>query len=688
MSLIPLPLPLWERRYAVTLALVLAIILLCSSLIRAQDPFTTPQASEQKLVAPTTGALEEVLLLLHEETVVTAARHAQPLSEAPSNVYVITAEDIRHSGATDVPTILRRIPGIDVLQMNSASFSVSARGDNQLSANKMLVLVDGRSIYEDVQGGVSWKALPVTLLEIQRIEVLKGPASAVYGFNAYDGVINIITKSPEEMRGATFQFAGGDLGTIAAAATLAGTHGSWGYRLSASRDQNDQWRRRHPLAFRSHTFNLQAEYHLPDHSFLRLRGGMIDVNRDANQFASDIIMSRVYTHGSLDLAYERENFTLRTWWTTQDATGNVRPHPLLPAGFLHIHQRTDEALSQTGTQTYNVEFQHTITWGPTQRLIYGANYRHITLSANYTKPHFNTEERLGLFFQHEWRIAPQLLLNLGLRYDLDDEIPPTVSPRIALLYTPIAGHTFRISGSVAFRPPTLVQTYLFSTADISLPLPPPYDRLTNSNRGSHSVDPEKIITYEIGYQGWFLRHRARLRADLFLNHLSQLIDLKQTGPTSVTYANQGKAEIGGGEIGGEFQFTPWLSGFANYAGQAILFQTFINGARRSGPQYRINIGLRGEWDNGLSLNVLWHYAGTGRSGISGTFREFAPFGVVRPKPTLSPYSLLNLRVAYRFWNDRVEVAISVFNALNDRHREHPLTEVIGHRVVGWLNMRF
>src|SRR5690606_25729948 len=103
--------------------------------------------------------------------------------QAASNVYVITDEDIRHSGATDIPTVLRRIPGMEVMQTTGADFNVSVRGDNQLTANKLLVMIDGRSIYVDAAGTVYWKNLPVTLPEIKRIEVLKGPAAAVYGFN-------------------------------------------------------------------------------------------------------------------------------------------------------------------------------------------------------------------------------------------------------------------------------------------------------------------------------------------------------------------------------------------------------------------------------------------------------------------------------------------------------------------------
>lgn len=162
---------------------------------------TESPAADQTNVIDSAPHIDAMELIKEEESVSIAARYEQPISQAPANVYVITDEDIRHSGAIDIPTLLRRIPGMEVIQMTGADFNVSMRGNNQPSANKILVMVDGRSIYNDVQGTMNWKLLPVTLLEIKRIEVLKGPASAVWGFNAFDGVINIITKSPEEMTG-------------------------------------------------------------------------------------------------------------------------------------------------------------------------------------------------------------------------------------------------------------------------------------------------------------------------------------------------------------------------------------------------------------------------------------------------------------------------------------------------------
>ena len=205
--------------------------------------------------------LRDEALYLQEETVSIASRYEQPISRAPSDVYVITDEDIRNSGATDIPTLLRQVPGMEVMQMNAVDFNVSVRGNNQLAANKLLIMIDGRSIYIDQAGLVIWKLLPVSLFEIKRIEVLKGPASAVYGFNAFDGVVNIATKSPEEMKGTTLQVAGGEVGTLLTSAVHAGTMGNWGFRLSGGHEQTQRWSDRDAPALNGQRVNGVTEYH-------------------------------------------------------------------------------------------------------------------------------------------------------------------------------------------------------------------------------------------------------------------------------------------------------------------------------------------------------------------------------------------------------------------------------------------
>ncbi len=620
----------------------------------------------------------EVFSFLKEETVSSAVRREQPISEAPSNVYVITAEDIRHSGAADLPTILRRIPGIEVTQTTGAEFNVSARGDNQLLANKMLVLVDGRSIYIDLQGFVLWQGIPVTLPEIRQIEVIKGPIAALYGFNAFDGIVNIITKSPEEMEGTILQVGAGEFGTLRNSAVHAGKRGRLEYRLSVGEEQNQEWRNRDGLAFQSYKFNGQADYALSDLAKVSASAGLVYMNNHdgplagagISLFDTDVKLPYV------NMSYERQNFFVRSYWNGFFAKSDTLPHPLL-AGSVSITDPAGNSRLTFDGNTYNIEAQHAMEVGGSNRLTYGINYRHNSFSCNCLSA-FGREDRLGFYLQDEWSATPSLNVVGGLRYDLHSEINPTFSPRLAIVYTLMPGQTLRAQGSVAYRPPTLFETG--EDERIKTLMPPIVE---NQVLGSTDLKPERMISYEVGYQGWFFRHRLRVRADLFFNHISDLIVFENISATVTTRANAGVADIYGGEAGVEILATPWLTGFANYSYQEI-DQTLAGRFQRGGPRSKINIGLRGEWDNGWSSEAVLHHVGAATFRFADSFDTFG----VSPGTRVGSYNLLNLRIAYRFWQKRAEASFAAFNALNDRHKEHPLGDVIGSRVMGWLTLKF
>jgi iron complex outermembrane receptor protein len=251
-----------------------------------------------------------------------------------------------------------------------------------------------------------------------------------------------------------------------------------------------------------------------------------------------------------------------------------------------------------------------------------------------------------------------------------------------LLYFPAPDHTFRATFSVAYRPPTLFESYAATQAQILTLAPIPF-------QGSTNLAPEEIMSYEVGYQGWYLRHRLRIRADLFFNHITQLI----TSSSPTTYTNDpGQADIYGGEAGADFLLAQWLSGFANFSYQEI-GQSFQELATRGAPRFKWNVGLRADLQNGLSGEAAFHHYGSATYPISSAFS--LP-GAITPNPRVGSYNLLNLRAGYRFWKQKAsagylreaEVAVSAFNALNDQHKEHPLGDTIGSRVMGWLTVRF
>ncbi len=663
---------------------------------QAQPSNSSSPAATEKPAPPPTQTESDILLILKEEkeSISRGLGHEQPISEAPSNVYVITDEDIRHSGATDIPTILRRIPGMEVMQMSGADFNVSVRGNNQTAANHLLVLVDGRPIYEYAFGSVFWTLLPVTLPEIKKIEVMKGPSAAIYGFNAYDGVVNIVTKSPQEMKantnGTLVQFGGGEFGTIRSTAIQAGTHGDFGYRLSFGHDQNQQWSNRDALALRSNKVNLQTEYALRDNSKILLSGGLVDSNRFDGQVFDIVRESSKISNGYVNAAYERPNFFIRTSWTRWDETRLELLNPPIINNFAAITDRNGSISQKFKHDVYTVWTQHSIDFASTNRFSYGANYFHNAVSqVNVFDTASAHEDRLGLYLQDEWRVMKELTFVAGLRGDLHSEVNLTYNPRLALIYKPHENHTLRISGSVAYRPPNMLETRN-DTRQVVIPF-----AFSTTLIGSRNLQPEKIVSYEAGYQGWFLNHRIRIRADAYFNHLSNFIGSATTSdPAVFTFGNVGQADIYGAEVGAEFFATSWLTGFVNYAtvqlhqtGDLIAQQGIVT---RGAPPYKINAGLRGDWDNGFHGEALVHHVASASYPISSGFPFFADTfgGFTPPINRVGSYTLVNLRGAYQFWHDRAEVAVSFFNALNDHHRENPVGEEIGSRVMGWLTLRY
>jgi iron complex outermembrane receptor protein len=258
-----------------------------------------------------------------------------------------------------------------------------------------------------------------------------------------------------------------------------------------------------------------------------------------------------------------------------------------------------------------------------------------------------------------------------------------------LIYKPHENHTFRISGSVAYRPPSILETHN-DVRNVVIPF-----NFSASSVGSQNLEPEKIVSYEAGYQGWYLKHRLRVRGDVFFNHISNFIGGAATlDPLVFTFGNLGQADLYGAEVGLEFLATTWLTGFINYStvqvhqtSDLVAQQGLIT---RGAPPYKVNAGLRGEWENGFSAEALLHYVAAASYPISTGYPFFSSTfgGFDQPVNSVPNYTLLNVRGAYRFWKDKAEVAVSAFNALNDRHRENPVGEVIGSRVMGWLTIRY
>jgi iron complex outermembrane receptor protein len=271
--------------------------------------------------------------------------------------------------------------------------------------------------------------------------------------------------------------------------------------------------------------------------------------------------------------------------------------------------------------------------------------------------------------------------------DLHSAINPMYSPRVALFYSPIPNHTIRLSSSVGYRTPTLLETNAAAETAVSI-----FGfTTTNTLQGAPNLKPEKIVSYEAEYQGWFMNHRVRPRLALFWNHITDLIGIVTTSPTNSTYANaSGVADIRGFEAGVEMLVTPWLRDFANYAYQDTK-QSLSGTLRRGGPASMVNGGVKMNWDTGVNGEIVVHYVGSATYSVPSDYAQLAGFGIIPssavPSEQVPSYTLVNLRAGYRFWHEQAELAVSVYNALNNRHFEYPGGDVIGSRVMGWFTLR-
>jgi iron complex outermembrane receptor protein len=164
----------------------------------------TPAWSEQGTDL-TQKSLEDLMNI----SVTSASKREQKVSQVAAAMFVITDEDIRRSGALSIPDLLRMVPGLDVAQINASTWAISARGFNHQKADKLLVLIDGRSVLTMIYGGVFWDTQDVPLEDIDRIEVIRGPGATMWGSNAVNGIINIITKPSSATRGGLVTGGGG-----------------------------------------------------------------------------------------------------------------------------------------------------------------------------------------------------------------------------------------------------------------------------------------------------------------------------------------------------------------------------------------------------------------------------------------------------------------------------------------------
>jgi len=638
----------------------------------------------------------------YEEQVVTASRRAQSTLEAPNATTVITGDEIRASGATTLVDLLRRVPGADVMVMGAGSANVSLRGFDQRLANKVLVLLDGRTEYQDFLGLTVWSSIPVGLDEIERIEIIRGPGSALYGANAMLGIINIITRAPGTGPGATFAVRGGT-GNSASGSFVASGGKTLRYRASVGYDQADKWSldfadgrpdihvdaQDSHLGLRSGRANLSAVYAFnPDVS--------VGVSAGVNRLYTELYPLGLLRNYSFDglTAYAKTDFTvgplkLKLFWNHLDA----RSAPEYTA----VGEESIPAVVASNVFDAEFLFSKEFELLGTHRLVLGVEGRIKQIDWNYLLEKKYSETHAAAFVQDEWRILPPLRIVASYRVDFHPLLEYKQSPRVSAVWIPVEGQALRAGISTAFREPTFLESY--TNVHIAVPGQPGASVLT---RGSTTLDAESLTAYELGYRGDIPILGLEYDLALYQNNVSNLIRLSGLLRDLPSYYDQDtntyllgrsvfendkdtRYAARGVELGVKLSLLDGLDLRLSGAYESISATTADGtaldrnkcGACTQTPTWKLHGGLsyHSKFNFDFGLDATWV------DKTTWVERETNPADLTAINEvnySLPSYAVVSARVAYRFLEDRASVALQGTN-LGVPHSEHPLGNRITQR---------
>jgi iron complex outermembrane receptor protein len=645
----------------------------------------------------------------YEERVVTASRRAQSSLEAPNATTVITAEDIRLSGATSLPELMRRVPGADVMSLGVGSANVSLRGFNQRIANKVLVLVDGRTEYQDFLGLTLWSSIPIGLEEIERIEVIRGPGSALYGANAMLGVINIITQAPGSGPRARFSATGGTGNSVAGSFLSHGSSGALRYRAAVAYSQADKWSRDFAsdrpdmalndpdpdIGMRGARATLSAVYSFADDRKVGLSGG---VHRYTTEIYPLGLLRNYFMDGLTAYAkgdVEVGPLKLKTFWN--HISGDAGPQ------YEAIGQRS--LVTSVASNLFNAEllFARAFDLGGLHQLNVGVEGRLKRVAWNYLGP-LRQEVHAAAFIQDEWQLVEPLRLVASYRVDrhplLDNGNPGLAhSPRVSALFLPFSGHAFRASAASAFREPTFLESYTH------IPVPVPgVNGASMLTTGSRQLRAERLTAFELGWRGEAAEVGVDWDVALYQNTVRDLIALGpvQRLPAGDSYdAATGSYLLGrsffrneeavytarGVEVGANMAPVDGLGLKLSAAFQNVSSDREEEsqcGPCSQAPQLKLYGGVTYRTKADLEFGVDAAFT-TATTWIEREPDAADPTSIDFQSNPLGAHAVINARVGYEAVKNTVDVAL-VGSHLGGSHSQHPFGNRIERRVYATITV--
>ena len=698
------------------------------------------QGQQEPQEPPTQEEEEEVAIPSYAETiVVTATRTEVQILDAPATVSVITSDIIANSPAQNFGDLLSSVPGMNVSQTSARDINLTTRGATSTLATSQLALLDGRSIYLDFFGFVAWDFLPIDMSEIAQIEIIRGPASAVWGANAMTGVVNVITKTPREIDSTTVTLGFGAINRDAPGNEL-GTGGLFRANATHARAVNDRWAYKVSAGFFSMDalprptgtipvdpdrgtggapyppfendgtvqpkFTVRVDYDNPDgRQKWIFDGGFGGTEGIIHTGIGPFQLERGTRMGYAKVNYLRDNWKVNFFANLLDGEA--------PA-LLAIGADGQPINFLFNTQTYDLEVGNTQALGTKHLLTYGGNIRNTAFDLSIA-PGDDSRNELGFYVQDEIFISDHFRWLVGGRVDKFTVLDNAVfSPRTTFMIKPGRDHTFRVSYNKAFRAPSLVNNFLDVTILQSFDLGLINPALAGQQfvfpiqaTGNPGLSEESLTAYEIGYTGTFA-NKYTFGAAFYVNETTDniiftrsatynsanppprwplppavldLLNLLGSGiPSNFTYLNFDKVRDKGVELSLVAQASPELNLFVNYTFQAdpVAESPEALAELNFPSKNRFNVGFnysRGRYFGNLSANYTDDAFWT--DVLTARFHG----------PTDS-YFTINGGFGIRWADDRITTAIKVTNLNNADVQQHIFGDFIKRQVVGEVRYAF
>jgi iron complex outermembrane receptor protein len=641
-------------------ALACELVLIALAMSAAQAQNAQPDLTDLKI---------EDLMNVH---VTSASKKEQKLSRVPAAIFVITQEDIHRSGATNIPDLLRIVPGLEVAQINSSTWAISARGFNGQYSNKLLVLIDGRTVYTPLFSGVYWDVQDVPLDSIERIEVIRGPGATVWGANAVNGVINITTKTARETRSGIVTAEGGTLDHGGGMVRYGGRLSAGGtYRLYADgfqmgsfltpdhRNAEDDWYRFH-AGFRIDD-NVDAK------DSLTLEGEAIRGN--AGELVSTIVSLVPPVNANLDLRDRFSGWDVLGRWKRVFSSGSETTLQI----YFDRDTRGDTTYGDA-LNTVDIDFQHHGTWGRRQDFVWGLGYR---LHSDKTAPDFRFSSNpaelsyqiFNSFIQDEIAIRPDhLFVSLGTKLEHEYFNGFNLQPTARIAWSPDEGEMLWAAVSGAQRTPSRGETAI---RDNEAVYPGPDNLpILISVFGNPAQKNEHLIATEAGFRK-ALTDRLSFDSTVFFNHYQDL-QSAEPGPTRletdpppahllmpIYLANLLYGETHGIEAFASVKLARRWTLSPGY--------TFLTmHLHRDASSLDVSGGLETEGNNPnqqaqlrSNVNLPWHWQWTTSAYFVGRL----------PAQKIASYTRLDTNLAWQL-SDKISLGLVGQNLLRDLHQEY------------------